>query len=126
MRLQLAWRDEAGIFPCGRDSRGFHPMNFRMFLPCLLALVICFTAGAQESAPVSGGTPTAVVEAPANGGGRAPAAGESREVVPASAESTVPDTAEFAHTQGNPWLFIVIGLLLVTGILLYVDPRIFH
>ena len=29
------------------------------------------------------------------------------------------------QVTGNPWLFIVIGLLLVTGILLYVDPRIF-
>ncbi|MEI6178141.1 MAG: hypothetical protein WCS43_14705 [Verrucomicrobiota bacterium] len=25
----------------------------------------------------------------------------------------------------NPWLYIIIGFLLVTGILLYVDPRIF-
>jgi hypothetical protein len=28
------------------------------------------------------------------------------------------------HTH-NPWLYIIIGFLLVTGILLYIDPRIF-
>ena len=28
-------------------------------------------------------------------------------------------------SSSNPWLYIIIGFLLITGVLLYVDPRIF-
>jgi hypothetical protein len=50
-------------------------------------------------------------------------------LVMATASTTAVGTSDALlgvhHSIGNPWLYIIIGMLLVTGILLYVDPRIF-
>lgn len=53
---------------------------------------------------------------------------ESAPPVPASqTDSTDDDHPAYhsAESSTNPWLYIVIGMLVVTGVLLYVDPRIF-
>jgi quinoprotein glucose dehydrogenase len=51
-------------------------------------------------------------------------------IIPAPVNAAPPASTGFEdiHTpqvERNPWLYIVIGLLVLTGILLYVDPRIF-
>lgn len=45
----------------------------------------------------------------------------------AGADAGAPDTLDFPQESSsrNPWLYIIVGFLLVTGFLLYVDPRIF-
>lgn len=44
-----------------------------------------------------------------------------------TADADFSGAADFSHesTSSNPWLYIMIGFLLVTGVLLYIDPRIF-
>ena len=67
-------------------------------------------AKATDASPASSITPSAPVRA--------------KEPASSPATSGAAGFQESASTR-NPWLYIIIGFLLVTGVMLYVDPKLF-
>jgi len=85
------------------------------------------TSNSQEKtlANKSESTPENDVVSSSNDPGKAHS---SKSVTPSTAAdggSSIAADFPQESTSRNPWLYIIIGFLLVTGALLYVDPRIF-
>ena len=110
----------------------------------IASLALAASLHAGDRGPVDSSVPTTASQArekalanktdstPENDGvGRPNAAVKSHPASPETPSAVVDtgssDTMDFPQESSshNPWLYIIVGFLLVTGFLLYVDPRIF-